>query len=136
MASSCRGSRRLSRVRGHICPNPASANTTNPSSLQAQWKSKGDVPAAYYVRVGAQKYLPTPYTVGPWAPNKQHAGPVSALMLYSFQMFQVKDAGASSGEWHKPLSECLCCSNRTSQVLPLLQIRSPIRHAPDTASPA
>ncbi len=41
-----------------------------------------DEPAAYYVATGGSSYRPTSHTQGAWAPDQQHMGPISGLLVH------------------------------------------------------
>jgi len=43
------------------------------------------VSGAYYVRLDAQQYQPTPHVQGAWSPDEQHMAPVSGLMAHALE---------------------------------------------------
>jgi hypothetical protein len=44
-----------------------------------------DEPAAYYVSTGGSTYRPTTHTQGAWAPDQQHMGPISGLLVHAIE---------------------------------------------------
>ena len=44
-----------------------------------------DEPAAYYVATGSSTYQPTIHAQGAWAPDQQHMGPISGLLVHAIE---------------------------------------------------
>jgi hypothetical protein len=48
-------------------------------------------PAAYYVATGSSTYRPTRHAQGAWAPDQQHMGPISGLMVHVIEACAPRD---------------------------------------------